>query len=139
MSENVFHKVEESFKLALQGKETTHNLLWWWGSLGYLSAYFVLEPMIVRADSYFLDALISAVGIIYFSWHFYVLKKCAPKKPKLSEEEKARLRLERRRELPKKIMRKLLLRESVTKWDPIFMALVIDVFCVARFMIYIVK
>jgi hypothetical protein len=139
MSENVFHKIENSFKLAMQGKETVHIVLWWWGFLGYLTAYFVLEPMIVKIDSYFIDALIAALGSIYFVWHFYVLKKCAPKKPKLSEEEEQRLRLELRRDLPKKIMRKLLLQESVTKWDPIFMALVVDVFCVARFMIYIIK
>jgi hypothetical protein len=139
MSENVFHKIENSFKLAMQGKETVHTVLWWWGVLGYLTAYFVLEPMIVKVDSYFIDVLIAALGSVYFAWHFYVLKKCAPKKPKLSEEEEQRLRLELRRDLPKKIMRKLLLQESVTKWDPIFMALVVDVFCVARFMIYIIK
>ena len=136
---NFFIEIEKSFKLALQGKETVKNLIWWWGAIGYLVSYFILDPLIVKVNLRFVDILISTLAVVYFSWHFYVLRKCAPKKPKLTKEEKAKLHLEQRKDLGKKILRKLFLQESISKWDPVFTCLVVDVFCVSRFLLYILK
>ena len=133
----IFGKIETSFKLALQGKETVKNLLWWWGGVAYLVTYFITDRLISSVDSRFVDVLLSVLTVVYFAWHFYVLRKCAPKKPKLSKEEKKKLRIEARKELGKKFLRKLFLQESITKWDPVFMCLVVDVFCVARFSLFI--
>jgi len=133
----VLHKIESSFFLSMAGKETVRNLIWRWGLIAYLSAYFVFDNLIQVIDWNPFDVMICLVMIVYFAWHIYVLRKCAPKKPKLSKEEKKRLRLENRRQMGKKIMRKLLLQESITKWDPVVVAIVIDLFCIAHFFIYI--
>ncbi len=86
-----------------------------------------------------LDIIISVMSIIFFSWHIYVLKKCSPKKPKLTPEEKKLKRIEARRNFARSFMRKLLLRESITKWDPIFITMVIDVLCISTFAGYIIN
>jgi hypothetical protein len=132
-------KIEASFKAAMKGEEATQNLIWWWGSIGYFVAFFVADRVVKISNIKFVDVSVSLLMVVYFSWHFYVLKKCAPKKPKLSKEEKRILREEARKILGKKLMRKFFLQESITKWDPIFVALVIDVFAIASFLEYLLR
>ena len=129
----ILNKVEASFKAATRGEETVHNVIWWWGAIGYLSAYFIIDYVVKTSDLYSVDVMVSLLAIVYFSWHIYVLKKCSPKKPKLSKKEKEILKAEARKDRGKRIMRKLFLQESITKWDPIFVTMVIDLFCIANF------
>jgi hypothetical protein len=136
---DVFKKIETSFKAAMNGEEKVNNVIWWWGVMGYVIAYFIVDR-IVKINSFsFVDILISLLMVVYFSWHIYVLKKCAPKKPKLSKEEKKQLKEEARKERGKKFMRKLFLHESLTNWDPIFVTMMIDIFCIAQFLDYVVR
>ncbi len=135
---DIFSKVEASFKAALRGEESTSALIYWWGISAYVVA-FIANKIIRASHVYLFGAVVSAVLICYFVWHIYVLKKCSPKKPKLTKEEKRKLRAERRKEFPKKLMRKILLQESFTKWDPIFVTMVIDAYCVAQFLDYIIR
>lgn len=135
---DIFSKVEASFKAALRGEESTSALIYWWGISAYVVA-FIANKIIRASHVYLFGAVVSAVLICYFVWHIYVLKKCSPKKPKLTKEEKQKLRAERRKEFPKKLMRKILLQESFTKWDPIFVTMVIDAYCVAQFLDYIIR
>lgn len=134
-----FFKIEASFKKAMRGEESVQILIWWWGVIGYLVAFFIARKLIRAINFHVADVVISLLMITYFSWHFYVLKKCAPKKPKLTTEEKRRLKEERRREMGKRVMRKLFLQEPITKWDPVLITLVIDVFCVVNFFHYILR
>ncbi len=134
----IFNKIEASFKRSLRGEENLDRLIYLWGILSYIAA-FLINKILKNLHIYFLNASISAVLVAYFVWHIYALKKCSPKKPQLTKEEKRQLRAEKRKELPKKIMRKMLLQESFTKWDPIFISMVVDAFCIAQFIGYIIK
>jgi quinol-cytochrome oxidoreductase complex cytochrome b subunit len=136
---NIFSKIKESFKAALSGQETTNNLIRWWGVIAYLVAFFIFDGVIKMLNIYAVTVVLSVIAIIYFAWHIYVLKKCSPKNPKLTKEEKQKIKEEKRKDLGKKIMRKLFLQESITKWDPIFVTIVIDAFCIAQFLSYITK
>jgi len=136
---NIFSKIKESFKAALSGQETTNNLIRWWGVIAYLVAFFIFDGVIKMLNIYAVTVVLSVIAIIYFTWHIYVLKKCSPKNPKLTKEEKQKIKEEKRKDLGKKIMRKLFLQESITKWDPIFVTIVIDAFCIAQFLSYITK
>ena len=102
-------------------------------------AFFIANRIVKVSDSRIIDILVSLLMVIYFGWHFYAMRKCAPKKPKLSKEEKKRLREEARKDFDKKLVRKLFLQESITKWDPIFIVLVIDVFSIATFLQYVIR
>jgi hypothetical protein len=134
-----FNKIESSFKAAMRGEENLSNLIWKWGLISYLLSYFVIDRIIKINDIRFVDVIISLLMTVYFGWHIYVLRKCSPKKPKLSAEEKKLLRLEARRQFTKKLLRKLFLQEPITKWDPVFVATVIDLFSLAIFLNYAVN
>ena len=134
-----FNKIETSFKAATKGEESVHNMIWWWGVCGYMVAFFIANRIVKVSESRIIDILVSLLMVIYFGWHFYAMRKCAPKKPKLSKEEKKRLREEARKDFDKKLVRKLFLQESITKWDPIFIVLVIDVFSIATFLQYVIR
>jgi hypothetical protein len=134
-----FNKIETSFKAATKGEESVHNMIWWWGVCGYMVAFFIANRIVKVSDSRIIDILVSLLMVIYFGWHFYAIKKCAPKKPKLSKEEKKKLREEARKDFGKRLARKFFLQESITKWDPIFIVLVIDVFSIATFLQYLIR
>jgi len=136
--DNFFSKIETSFKASLRGEESTSALIYWWGISAYVVAFF-LNKIIRASHIYIFGAAVSAILIGYFIWHIYALKKCSPKKPKLTKEENKKIREERRKEFPKKLMRKLLLQESFTKWDPVFVTIVIDAYCIAQFLDYILR
>lgn len=133
-----FSKLEASFKAALRGEENVNAIIYWWGVIGYAVA-FIVNKIITSLHIYAFGFVVSAVMVSYFIWHIYVLRKCAPKKPKLTKEEKAKLRSERLKEMPRKVMRKILLQESITKYDPVFVTMVIDAFCVAQFLGHILR
>lgn len=134
---DILNKVKNSFKDALKGKETVNNVIYYWGVIGYLVAYFIVNKAIVASKLIVVDIILSVIAICYFVWHFYVLKKCSPKKPKISKEEKKRLRAEARKGRSKRFFRKLFLKEPITKWDPVMVSFVADVFCITQFAGYI--
>ncbi len=132
-------KIEYSFKNSIKGQEDLKILIRWWGILAYAIFYLIINKIIVLNDIRFIDIILSSIGIIYFSWHIFALIKCSPKKPKLSKEEKARLRSEAWHNLPKSFMRKLLLKESFTKWNPVRMTIVVDLLFITHFLGYLLK
>ena len=136
---NLLNKITTSFKAALKGEESTHNLIVWWGIIGYVVAYFIMNRLVLMINFRVSDIIVSLIAIIYFAWHIYVLKKCSPKKPKLSKEEKRRLREVEGRTLGKVFMRKLFLQEPLTQWNPVFVTIIIDIFCIANFVDYITR
>lgn len=133
----LFAKIEDSFKRAMRGEEKVNNIIWLWGAISYVLAFFVADKMIKSVDLFSFDVVISSVMIIYFIWHFYVLRKCTPKKPKLTKEEKELLKEQARKERGKKFFRKLFLQEPITETDPVFVTMVIDLFFIAHFGGYI--
>ncbi len=135
----ILNRIETSFKAAMRGEELIRRLVWWWGLIGYLVAYFVVDRIIKINNIVFIDVVLSLLTVAYFSWHVYVLKKCSPKKPILSKEEKKRAREESRKDFGKRMMRKLFLQESISKWDPAFVSTIIDLFCIASFLTYLLR
>jgi hypothetical protein len=136
---DIFHKIETSFKASLRGEENVNNLIYLWGVISYLIAFLVFNKAIRFFHSYYVGAVLSVIAICYFAWHIYALKKCSPKKIKLSKEEKEKIREENKDTVSKSIARKLFLQEPITKWNPVFVTMVIDVFCIAQFLGYILK
>lgn len=131
----ILDKVETSFIMAMKGEEKISRVIYIWGVIGWLVAYFIANRLIKIIDVQIIDFAICIVISAYFVWHIYVTKKCAPKKEKLSKEEKKKLKMEGRNN--GSFMRKFLLQESITKWDPVKFSYVVDVFCIAQFMGYI--
>jgi len=138
MSE-IFSKIDASFKAAIKGEESTSILIRWWGIIAYVVTFFVIDRIVMKVDNRAVDVAFSSLVVIYFVWHIFVLKKCSPKKPKLSKEEKAYLKQQARKDLGKKILRKLLLQESLTKWEPVTVTIVIDIIFITQFLGYIIK
>ena len=101
----ILNRIETSFKAAMRGEELIRRLVWWWGLIGYLVAYFVVDRIIKINNIVFIDVVLSLLTVAYFSWHVYVLKKCSPKKPILSKEEKKRAREESRKDFGKRKQR----------------------------------
>lgn len=134
----LFNKIETSFKAAMRGEESTSILIKWWGVPAFLLSFFVIDRIVMTFDNRITDVSISSLVVLYFSWHIYVLKKCSPKKPKLTKEEKAYLKREARKNLGKKILRKLLLQEPVGNWEPVKVTIVLDVLFITQFLAYIV-
>lgn len=135
----ILNKIKASFQAANKGEENIKTVIWCWGILAYAVSYFIINKIIHLIDSRLFDILLSFVMIIYFVWHIYVVKKCSPKKPKLSNEEKQRIREEKRKNFKKSLLKKLLLQESITKWHTITVIMVMDAFCVAHFLSYIIR
>lgn len=133
------NKISESFFAAMRGEESVNKLIWWWGAIGYAVSYFILNNyLIIEFDSFWIDILTSLVAIIYFIWHIYVLKKCQPKKVKLTKEEKKKLKITARKQFFKKFLRKLFLQEPITKWDPVSVSVIVDLLCITHFLSYVI-
>jgi hypothetical protein len=132
-------KAELSFKKSLSGEESIDNLIWFWGAIGYFFAYFIAEKLIRAIDVRLIEIIISVVMVGYFSWHIYALRKCSPKKPKLTKEEKKEIKKEQKKDAGKKFIKKLMLQEPITKSNPAFIASVVDIFAIASFLDYIIR
>ncbi len=135
--QEILTKVEQSFHKIKQGKEDLNKVLWHWGGFAYVFAFFILDFLVKKINFKFIDVLISVLAVAYFIFHLYALKKCAPKKPEISKEEKERLKRQAKMERGKRFLRKLLLQEPLTKTNPILIAGAIDLFFIAHFGNYI--
>lgn len=135
----VLSRINASFKKATKGEEALSCVVWYWGVPAYLSAFFIVNKLILSINSAVFDFLMSLLMVVYFCWHAVALRKCTPKKPKLTPEEQKKLKEERRHNLGKSVARKLLLQEPITKANPGFTALMIDLLCITHFLSYLIK
>lgn len=134
-----FTIIEDSFRKSTKGEESINNVIWWWGLCAYLVAFFIAEKLILKINFRSVDILISTLMLIFFCWHLYALKKCSPKKPVLTKEEKLKKKIEARQNLGKKFLRKLFLQEPLTQTNPVIVAVVVDLYCAAHFAGYIFR
>lgn len=135
----LLNKIEKSFIAIIKGEESLHNVIWWWGVIGYLIAYFIANQIIKISSSTFVDMTVSIVMTMYFIWHIYAVVKCSPKKPQLTKEERKLAKIEARKDFGKKFMRKLLLKEPLTKWNSTSIAIAFDLLCITQFATYIFR
>ena len=133
MEKPVLKIIEESFINSIKGSEKLNILIYYWGFISYVICYLVVNKLIYAIDIRTIDIFLSLVVCVYFIWHIYAVHKCKPKKIKLSLEEKKKNDLLKKKELPKKIMRKIFLKESIFKWDVVNVITAIDLFCIASF------
>lgn len=131
---NLFKTIEHSFTNATKGTENLNIVIWYWGIIAYLVAYFIINKAIHAIDIHFIEIAISVLTAIYFAWHIYAVKKCSPKKIKLSKEDKKRQKIENKHKRVKSMMRKLLLQEPITKWNSVKVTIVMDLLCIAIFL-----
>ena len=129
----LWSKIVISFKKSLKGEELTRNLIFWWGIPAYLLTYFVLNKLVYLVNSNLFDKALSVLVIIYFIWHIYAVRRSVPKKPRISKEEKKRIKLQKKKDFGKNFMRKLLLQESITKWDSAFVSHMVDLLVIVHF------
>jgi hypothetical protein len=126
-----FSVLRHHFAIANQGKEDLVIVLWVWGGGAYLLSFF-LNKILLLTTFVFVKWVIAILVIAYFVWHIVIIKKCSPKKQALSKKEKEKLKKDRSR----RFLRKLFLKEPITKWNPSVVATVIDVYVIVCFLDY---
>ena len=93
LSQKIFI-LKNSFIFANKGEENVDFLIWIWGVPSYIISYFVINKSILAVNNLWFDYSLSILISIFYIWHIYVVKKCAPKKPKLTKEEKKQLKIQ---------------------------------------------
>ncbi len=124
------------FSSANQGLESFRDIMIYWGGIAYFIAYCI-NGLIKIINIKFFSFILSIPVLCYFIWHLRVLIKITPKKEKLSKEE-----IEKRKEknhLAKSFFRKLLLQEPITKFNPYFVAKIVDLFVILHFLSFILS
>lgn len=126
------------FKKAWKGEEKINNIFLWWGGIAYVVTYFLLRPIIKLNDFIIIDSIISTIIVFYFTLHIILIKKNSPKKPKLTAAQKKKEKEERKKDRGKRIMRKLLLKEPLTKWRPSLVLGAVDILIITTYIGYII-
>ncbi len=129
----LLEKIENSFRASLRGEETIHNLIWKWGVPAYFVAFFA-SKIFNQGKFVILSYFISSILISYFIWHLYAVIKCRPRKPALTPEEKMQIRIQKRKDFSKRLLRKLLLQEPIFKWNNVVIISALDLLCIAQFL-----
>lgn len=132
--ERFLEKTEDSFKKSNKGLEDPKILIRYWGIPAYLFFFFIVRQLIFAIDFFAVDLILSSFVIVYCSWHIFALIKCKPKKVKLTKEEKEELKKNRAKRLSKSFVKKLLLQESISRWDPISITIAADVYFILLFL-----
>jgi len=130
---NILNKIKNSAIQATKGKEEIGVVVWYWGVISYLVSYFIINKTILWINWSFYSVVMSGIMFCYYAWHVYAIMRCRPKKPKLTKEEKKQLKLKRRQELGKKLLRKLLSQEPITNWDSSTVIVAIDLLFVINY------
>jgi len=130
--ENSLNKIKLSFIKSTKGLETFSVITWYWGAISYFLAFFIFDKALRKFNLSFFAYLISVFFIIYFVWHIYATIKCAPKRPKLTKEEKEILKIQNGG-ASKVFFRKLFLQESITEINSRSILVAIDIFLILHF------
>jgi hypothetical protein len=133
---NFLNKIKTSFINSSKGLENFSVIIWGWGLFSYLASYLIFNKLIRATDIKFFQYSLSIILIIYFIWHIYVAIKCFPKAPKLSKEEKEKLKLQNGG-ASRVFFRKLFLQESITKMNNRNVLIAIDLFAILHFYFYL--
>ena len=134
--ENSLNKIKTSFIKSTKGLEGFSVIIWYWGSIAYFLAYFIFDKALRKFNLSFLLYPVSVFFVIYFVWHIYATIRCAPKRPKLTKEEKEILKIQNGG-TSKVFFRKLFLQESITELNSRNILIAIDIFLILHFYSYI--
>ena len=81
---NLLPTIKKHFKLANQGKENLNIAIWVWGGAAYVVSFF-LNKLIIFINLEAISWIISILALIYFAWHIIIIRRCSPKKKKLTK------------------------------------------------------
>ncbi len=129
---NFLNKIKISFVNSSKGLEKFSIVSWGWGGLFYLVSYFIFNKLVIAINSKFFDYSLLILLTIYLVWHMYVSIKCFPKTPKLSKEEKEKLKIQNGG-ASRAFLRKLFLQESITKTNGRNILIAIDILILLHF------
>jgi len=129
-----YFNIKHHFDLVHKGKEDLAIVLWVWGGGAYLLSFFI-NKLLLFISLLFMKWVISMFVIAYFVWHIIIIRRCSPKKPPLSNEEKGKLKKDR----VKRFMKKLFLKEPFTKWDPAIVGIAINLYIIVHFLDYLLR
>ena len=127
---NIILKIKELLIYYSSKPKTILNLIFLWGIPFYIFAIIIAKSL--RFLPAFLDVTFSLVIIGYLFWHIFQVKKIMPKKAKLTQEEKLTLKASKR-SLSKVAISKILLRESIFKFNPYVILIVLDIVFICHF------
>jgi hypothetical protein len=127
------------FSIDSTQEKSAKILVWIYGPIGYLISYFIINNLMMMFKAIAPDAVLLAIIVIYFSWHIYQLRQCAiVKRALLAKSQETTNTLPG--SLTRSFLRKLLLQESLTKSDPMLVAVLIDLyFIVSSFDCFLVS
>jgi hypothetical protein len=125
-------KIKLSLINSTNGTESYAVVSWIWGGLFYFIFLFFAEDFVRNYKFDFIGKSLSALIVLYSIWHIYAVIKCAPKKPKLTEEEIKILKLNRPSFL-NSFSRKLFLQEPITKIESKRILILIDAYLIVHF------
>ena len=128
--------IKISFINSTKGLESFAVVAWGWGMFFYFLSFFVFNNLLIKINIKMFDLILEVALIIYFVWHIYVVIKCAPKKPKLSNEEKEQLKIQNGG-MSKKIFKKLFLQESITEVNYRNILIALDIYFILSFYSFI--
>jgi len=129
---NFLNKIKRSFVNASKGLESFSVVAWGWGGLFYLVSYFIFNKLVIAINSKFFDYSLLILLTIYLVWHIYVAIRCFPKAPKLSKEEKEKLKIQNGG-ASRAFLRKLFLQEPITKTNSRNILIAIDTLILLHF------
>jgi asparagine N-glycosylation enzyme membrane subunit Stt3 len=129
---NFLNKIKISFVNASKGLESFSVVAWGWGGLFYLVSYFIFNKLVIAINSKFFDYSLLILLTIYLVWHIYVAIRCFPKAPKLSKEEKEKLKIQNGG-ASRAFLRKLFLQEPITKTNSRNILIAIDTLILLHF------
>jgi hypothetical protein len=119
------------FTIDTSQEKTANILIWIYGPTGYLISYFVINNLMMTLKAVAANIILLAIIITYLSWHIYQLRKCSIIKRELLKKSQTTINTPHH-SLTKSFLRKLFLQESLTKSDPIFVAILIDLFFIVN-------
>jgi len=126
------NKIKISFVNSSKGLEKFSIVSWGWGGLFYLVSYFIFNKLVIAINSKFFDYSLLILLTIYLVWHMYVAIKCFPKTPKLSKEEKEKLKIQNGG-ASRAFLRKLFLQEPITRTNGRNILIAIDILILLHF------
>jgi hypothetical protein len=115
------------FSIDISQEKTVNILIWIYGPAGYLSSYFIINNLMMVFKNMGSNIALLAIIIAYFSWHIYQLRKCSLIKQQISKKSQKTINTPPR-SLARSFLRKLFLQESLTKSNPILVAILIDLY-----------
>lgn len=130
------NKIKASFINSTNGLESFAVVTWGWGAFFYFLSFSVFDNLLKKINIKIFDRILAISLIIYFVWHIYVAIKCAPKKPKLTKEEKEQLRIQKGGS-SKIFFKKLFLQESITEMNSRNILIALDIYFILSFYSFI--